>query len=41
MRLPSPLPQVLGTSYQEELLRLIAPEHLMQQYGGTCTAPLT
>lgn len=33
--------QVLGSNYQEELLRLIAPEHLMQQYGGACTEPLT
>lgn len=33
--------EVLGASYQEELLRLVAPEHLPQQYGGTCTAPLT
>ncbi|PRW61233.1 CRAL TRIO domain Sec14p-like phosphatidylinositol transfer family [Chlorella sorokiniana] len=33
--------EVLGTSYQEELLRLVAPEHLPQLYGGTCTAPLT
>lgn len=42
---PSFLPllaaQVLGTSYQEELLRLVAADNLPQRYGGTCTAPLT
>ena len=34
------LPQVLGGEYREELLRLIAPEHLLAAYGGTNPAPL-
>ena len=35
-----PTNQVLGADYQEELLRLIAPEHLLAAYGGTNPAPL-
>ncbi|KAL4423649.1 hypothetical protein ABPG75_000950 [Micractinium tetrahymenae] len=32
--------EVLGTNFQEELQRLVAPENLMACYGGTSTAPL-
>lgn len=32
--------QVLGADYQAELLQLIAPEHLMQCYGGSNATPM-
>ncbi|EFN52249.1 hypothetical protein CHLNCDRAFT_54578 [Chlorella variabilis] len=32
--------EVLGADYQAELLQLIAPEHLMQCYGGSNATPM-
>lgn len=32
--------EVLGSAYQQDLLQLVAPEHLMARYGGSNPAPL-
>eukprot|EP00983_Pelagomonas_calceolata_P090765 1157460-Pelagomonas_calceolata.AAC.2 len=32
--------QILGSSYQKELLKLIAPENLLVEFGGTSTGQL-